>query len=187
MAEVGSIGKSAIETCKNVYKGMSGKYGTFAAKEGEKIIKANMTQGQIDKINKIATNASEKGILKNGKRIFGEEAYKHGEKFAKNKINTANSLPYNIGVNLGGGFRDTYKSFKSLDNMGFKDKMKVSLDKGFKQNVYDKKGKVIDRQLDPLKVAGASVSAGVAIRVASGGGLYKDKNGNTNIPGIPFI
>lgn len=187
MAEVGSMGKSAIEVCKNVYKGMSGKYGSFAAKEGEKIVKANMTQGQIDKINKIAANASQKGILKNGKRIYGEEAYKQGEKFAKNKINTANSLSYLIGENLGGGFRDTYKTFKSLDDTGFKDKMKAGLDKGFKKNIYDEAGKVTGREVDPFKVAGASVSAGVAIRIASGGGLYKDKNGNTNIPGIPFI
>lgn len=187
MAEVGSIGKSAIEVCKNVYKGMSGKYGSFAAKEGEKIVKSNMTQQQIDKISKVSQNAYKKGILKNGKKIYGPEAAEHGAKFIKNKIDTTSSLSYVIGENLGGGIRDTYKNFKSSPNLEFGDRMRNSLDKGFKKNIYDEAGKVIDRQIDPLKVAGAGVSTGVAMRVASGGGLYKDKNGNTNIPGIPFI
>ncbi len=36
-------------------------------------------------------------------------------------------------------------------------------------------------------VAGTVGTLGVAGRIASGGGVYKDKNGNTNIAGIPFI
>ena len=31
------------------------------------------------------------------------------------------------------------------------------------------------------------MSASGAYRVASGGGVYKDRNGNTDIIGIPFI
>lgn len=37
------------------------------------------------------------------------------------------------------------------------------------------------------RVAGTFVGASAAARVATGGGLYKDRNGSTNIIGIPFL
>lgn len=37
------------------------------------------------------------------------------------------------------------------------------------------------------KVAGALSSLGIGYRFLSGGGLYRDKDGNTDIAGIPFI
>lgn len=37
------------------------------------------------------------------------------------------------------------------------------------------------------KIAGSYIGVGVAARVVTGGGLYKDRNGNTNIAGVPFI
>lgn len=40
---------------------------------------------------------------------------------------------------------------------------------------------------DMGKIAGTTFSLGVAGRIASGGGLYKDKYGNTNLPGVPFV
>lgn len=40
---------------------------------------------------------------------------------------------------------------------------------------------------DMGKIAGTTFSVGVAGRIATGGGLYKDKYGNTNLPGVPFI
>lgn len=39
----------------------------------------------------------------------------------------------------------------------------------------------------PAAIAGSFIAAGAAYRVASGGGVYKDQNGNTNLVGIPFI
>lgn len=42
-------------------------------------------------------------------------------------------------------------------------------------------------QLNVGKIAGSYIGVGVAARVATGGGLYKDRNGNTNVAGIPFI
>lgn len=44
-----------------------------------------------------------------------------------------------------------------------------------------------DEAYDLVKIAGSAFTASAAGRVISGGGLYKDKNGNTNIIGIPFI
>lgn len=37
------------------------------------------------------------------------------------------------------------------------------------------------------KIAGSYIGMSAAARVATGGGLYKDRNGSTNIAGIPFI
>lgn len=37
------------------------------------------------------------------------------------------------------------------------------------------------------RVAGTFVGASAAARLATGGGLYKDRNGSTNIIGLPFI
>lgn len=37
------------------------------------------------------------------------------------------------------------------------------------------------------KIAGSYIGAGAALRVVSGGGIYKDQNGNANLIGIPFL
>ena len=37
------------------------------------------------------------------------------------------------------------------------------------------------------RVAGTFIGTSAAARVATGGGLYKDRNGSTNIIGLPFI
>lgn len=36
-------------------------------------------------------------------------------------------------------------------------------------------------------IAGSFIAAGVGYRALSGGGAYRDSNGNTNVAGIPFI
>ena len=41
--------------------------------------------------------------------------------------------------------------------------------------------------LNHAAIAGSFITAGAAYRVASGGGVYKDQNGNTNMVGVPFI
>lgn len=43
------------------------------------------------------------------------------------------------------------------------------------------------RRLSKTKVAGTAAAVGVAGRVASGGGLYRDRYGNVNVPGVPFL
>lgn len=42
-------------------------------------------------------------------------------------------------------------------------------------------------QLSVKKVAGTAMGVGIAGRVATGGGLYRDRYGNVNVPGVPFI
>lgn len=40
---------------------------------------------------------------------------------------------------------------------------------------------------NPAKIAGGYMGASAGARVVTGGGLYKDRAGNTNIIGLPFI
>lgn len=49
------------------------------------------------------------------------------------------------------------------------------------------KGKEDEWRLSGAKVAGAFVGASALGRLATGGGIYKDADGNTDIIGIPFI
>lgn len=42
-------------------------------------------------------------------------------------------------------------------------------------------------KLSAGKIAGSVATVGIAGRVATGGGLYRDRYGNFNIPGVPFI
>ena len=56
---------------------------------------------------------------------------------------------------------------------------------GFKKAVADTFMK--DGNLNYGKIAGSYIGVSAAARVATGGGLYKDRNGNTNIAGVPFI
>ena len=49
------------------------------------------------------------------------------------------------------------------------------------------KGGDIANGIDMKKVAGTAATIGVAGRVATGGGLYRDRYGNVNVPGLPFI
>ena len=173
MSNLGELGKDAIKLCKDVYSGMSDKYGKYAVKEGEKIIKSNMSASQINRIETVATKARTKGFMKNGKRVYGKEAYTEAKNYMTNKINTVNSVPYKFGDAVAGGIRDSAKYYRKNDTT-----IKDSLNVGFKNS----KG-----ELRPERIAGAAFGIGVAGRVVSGGGLYKDRNGNTNIPGVPFI
>ena len=45
----------------------------------------------------------------------------------------------------------------------------------------------LGKELSFGRIAGSAVGVGAAARIATGGGLYKDKNGNTDVIGIPFI
>lgn len=49
------------------------------------------------------------------------------------------------------------------------------------------KGNSKDNPLSAGRIAGSVIGASAAFRLASGGGVYKDKNGNTNVIGIPFV
>lgn len=44
-----------------------------------------------------------------------------------------------------------------------------------------------DGKADHAKIAGSFMVAGVGYRAVSGGGVYRDSEGNTDVAGIPFI
>ena len=71
-----------------------------------------------------------------------------------------------------GGIGDTYRSVK--DGGNFWDAL---------QSAHTNE----DGSLRWGRVAGTYAAAAVGSRVISGGGLYKDRYGNSNIPGVPFI
>ena len=56
------------------------------------------------------------------------------------------------------------------------------LAKTFKHQVGDNAGK-----LNYGKIAGSYLGASAAMRVVSGGGVTKDRNGNANLIGVPFV
>ena len=47
--------------------------------------------------------------------------------------------------------------------------------------------KLVANGWDAGKIAGSYLGVAGAGRVLSGGGLYKDGNGNTNLVGVPFV
>lgn len=48
-------------------------------------------------------------------------------------------------------------------------------------------GKQVVDKWNNKKIAGSVLGAAAIGRVASGGGAYKDGNGNTNLIGVPFV
>lgn len=96
-----------------------------------------------------------------------------------------------IGKNMGGGFE---VGARMMGKAGYNKAGSVgeALTKTFATNGDDlyKNGKRIadaKANWNYGKIAGSYIGVSAAARVASGGGLYKDKNGNTNIAGVPFI
>lgn len=79
-----------------------------------------------------------------------------------------------LGNFVGGGIRDTYHNMNKKD-MKFGEALKKA---------HYKDG---TETLSKTKMAGTYIGVSAAGRVATGGGVMKDKNGNTNVIGIPFI
>lgn len=104
-------------------------------------------------------------------------------KIASNAVNNLNkSGAYKAGIAASKaapfkGIMDSAREYYGHANNGNKI--------GIKQAI--KTGHMTNNQLDYKKVAGTAATIGVAGRVASGGGLYRDRYGNVNVPGLPFI
>lgn len=59
-------------------------------------------------------------------------------------------------------------------------------------DMLDASGKIKQEELknfkwNPGKIAGSYIAASGVARLATGGGVYKDGNGNTNIAAVPFV
>jgi hypothetical protein len=64
-----------------------------------------------------------------------------------------------------------------------------SLVKTFAKNAVEKDGKLVadEAGYNYGKIAGSYLGVAAAGRVLTGGGIYKDGNGNTNLIGVPFV
>lgn len=100
------------------------------------------------------------------------------------------SLGYQFGDMVGGGIRSTLHS----KNAGHD--IKTALNSGFTKKVggeiKDIGGGRMKRvggtsQINMSRVAGAAFGVGAVGRIATGGGLYRDRYGRVNMPGVPFI
>jgi hypothetical protein len=153
-----AFGSSAGDSAKQVAKSQAYHKSTKAsAVNGFKQI------GRDDLANKVANAKGmplAPGAKSNLKNITGRVSGIQNPTFG-NKLGDA----------MIGGFRDTYSGLKAKQGVsqslaaGFMDGDKVRMD----------------------RVAGGFVTASAAARIATGGGLYKDRNGSTNIIGVPFI
>ena len=213
---VGSVANKVINIGKDVAYGMRGDYTGFTKEFGKKVLKSNMTEAQIKDMTKkgfeaVSSSAANKKIIRDAAAAaLGE---KLGDPVKKKMINTTvklgkkgldekqvynimkgggwgqgvsdkmignalakNNMAFKIGDAIGGGVRDTIRSKK----MGHD--FKTALNAGF-----TKAGENGVRQLRMDRVAGAAFGVGVASRVVTGGGLYRDRYGRVNAPGVPFI
>lgn len=185
----GNIAKKMLGFADEVAEGFSkgiGDAGTI--KHGVNRMATNMTPRQ-KKVLKAFGNSKPNASKVNdtAMNLFAGTAY-HGGRLARPQAGYANNLVgfgnvkrvsgiqkptigNRIGDAVGGGIKDTYTSLKSgrtLDRAlsdGFMNGDKLRMD----------------------RVAGTFVGASAAARLATGGGLYKDRNGGTNIIGVPFI
>lgn len=143
-------------------------------------------------IGNIRSNLTKKGLSQvqatakiNGGGAFGSAI---GDKVIGRQL-AKNDLGYRVGDAIGGGLRDTMRSKKAGHNL------KTALSAGFTKmeggTMAQVGGQTVrvggKRTLRADRVAGAAFGAAVVGRVASGGGLYRDRYGRVNVPGVPFI
>ena len=108
-----------------------------------------------------------------------------------NKNTNTNSGPKD-GPNSGGGNegpndRRSWKDYANDYFGGIGDTYKGVRDGGNFWDALESAHTNDDGSLRWGRVAGTYAAAAVGSRIISGGGLYKDRYGNSNIPGVPFI
>ena len=213
---VGSVANKVINVGKDVAYGMRGDYKGFTKEFGKKVLKSNMTEAQIKDMTKkgfetVSSSAANKKIIRDaaaaalgekigdpvkqkiidttvklGKKGLGEQQVHNimkggswGQGVSDRMIGNAlakNNIAFKIGDTIGGGVRDTMRARKAGHDF------KTALNAGF-----TKAGENGVRQIRYDRVAGAAFGASVVGRVATGGGLYRDRYGRVNAPGVPFI
>ena len=115
-------------------------------------------------VNKVASNMTKKQLkyAKKGKIIA---------QATKTKGIQNPTMVNKVGDAVWGGVRDTKAAIKGGQSVS------QALTTGYMNG--DK--------LNMGRAAGTFVAASTGARIATGGGLYKDRNGSTNIIGLPFI
>lgn len=98
---------------------------------------------------------------------------------SNNAVGKAANNIYNFGYDGAMGFKDTYKAFKANPN-GVSGAKRVT--DSIKQAYTHSDGKA-----DLGRIAGSFGVAAAGARIVSGGGLYKDANGRTDLAIVPFV
>lgn len=136
---------------------------------------ARQTTGDntIQRVGGIRLGGNSAGNFNRSKVVTG----KNVRNITVNTAGANNTFAAQTGDFFGGGIRETVKGYKNNggDLWGAFKKAHTKLDANGKE--------VIDLK----RAAGTYMTASIAGRVVTGGGLYKDRNGNTNLPGIPFL
>ena len=100
------------------------------------------------------------------------------------------SLGYQVGDMIGGGVRSAMRSRRGGHDI------KTALSSGFTKKVGGEitslgngKFKRVggESQINLGRVAGAAFGVSAVGRIATGGGMYRDRYGRINVPGVPFI
>ena len=212
----GSVANKVINVGKDVAYGMRGDYAGFTKEFGKKVLKSNMTEAQIKDMTKrgfetVSSSATNKRIIRDaaaaalGEKIGDPVKQKMidttakldkkglskqqvhnimkgggwGQGVSDRMIGNAlakNNIAFKIGDAIGGGVRDTMRARKAGHDF------KTALNAGF-----TKAGENGVRQIRYDRVAGAAFGASVVGRVATGGGLYRDRYGRVNASGVPFV
>ena len=207
---IGGLGKTMLGFADEVWEGMSKGVGDAAAKKvGGTILKSNMSRHQKAALRNLRRGVGDTGQAASRAVAYSKNVFKETKnnaidvfqkagrddlvKYAQNmkgmstqgslnrKVGTRvgsarNTFGTRLGDNLVGGYRDTVKGMKGKDFSIAN--VKTAASAAFKNQ---------DGSTNIGRVAGAVVTAGVVGRVATGGGLYRDRNGSFNVPGVPLI
>lgn len=201
MAVNNSLGVKMVGFGRNVMAGMRGKSGKLAQEAGEKMLKSNMTENQIRSAIKAGGKAGNKkmgeAFIKAADGMSNKVLAKGAsQRLAKNmrydvygKAAVKSTLGYKIGDAIGGGYRGAYNSLKHGKNIKTALKAGFTRTEGASSFIMNGQkvtvpGKTVIRK---DRVAGAIFGATVAGRVATGGGVLRDRYGRVNVPGVPFI
>lgn len=185
---VGEMGKKAIQFGRDVAFGLRGSTVGWAEGVGLPKLQANMSDVQKERIKKLGQKAFDLAIDKGKSKTAAKNAATKTKRRVAESLAARDTLGYQIGNSLGSGTRGIYHGIKN------KEKMNDVMKKTFTRNARDKAGKLVRdnagnivKELNTKAIAGTAITAGMAARIATGGGLYRDCNGDTNIPVIPFI
>ena len=186
---VGKLAKSVMGLADEFMEGAAkgiGDAGTIKASVNK--MKSNMTKGQIKKLKAFGKSKSNAGqaIAKSTQKLHQTSTIKNavvrpnanfrkglasvGDTVREKGIQNA-TLMNKVGDAVAGGFKDTYTGLKS--------------GRGLTRSLSD--AYMDGDKLRGGRVVGSFMAASAAGRIATGGGLYKDRNGSTNIIGVPFI
>ena len=129
-----------------------------------------MTVGQIKTLNRaMNSKVSTAAKVARTQTRTGRTLANTGQKALRPNV----SMGARLGDAMGAGYREAFKGAKTGGVSGA-------------VNAFKKAHINADGSLNKARVAGTIVTTNVASRVITGGGLYKDRNGNTNLP-IPFL